>query len=175
MNTLTRISIVGLIALGCGQANAQEIAVKALQEQVDALRASILPAGTIIFVQTKECPKPFVEFIAARGRAIVGAPSSGTVGAQVGPEMSDREPRNKVAYHQHLITVPPHTHGIQGKNTFGYNEQPPSQFAGGHGYYLTIGTATTDPSSSQQIQSDFTGVQGEPALPYVQLRACMKT
>jgi hypothetical protein len=175
MNTLTRISIVGLFALGCGQANAQEITVKALQEQVDALRASILPAGTIIFVQTKECPKPFVEFVAARGRAIVGAPSPGTVGAQVGPEMSDKESRNKVAYHQHPITIPPHTHGIQDKNTFGLLEKPPSQFAGGHGFIHSAGTATTDPSPSQQIQSDFTGVQGEPALPYVQLKACMKT
>lgn len=89
--------------------------------------------------------------------------------------MIDKEPRNKVAYHQHSITIPPHIHTIPGLVTFDYNEHPPSQIAGGHGFLLTTNVnGTTLQNTAQQLLTDFNGIQNEPALPYIQLKACIK-
>ena len=128
------------LGLCLGPAFGQEFAVdKRIQElvrSVEELKAFALPAGSVFFVQTKECPKPFIEFVASRGRAIVGAPEPGVVGAPVGPSMTDQEPRNRVPYHQHSFVVPGHEHTVPVQGLASYDPAP-SQIAGGHGLLLS--------------------------------------
>ncbi|MEE4271728.1 MAG: hypothetical protein V2I67_08640 [Thermoanaerobaculales bacterium] len=62
--------------------------------------AESMPPGAITFFALPQCPPGWTEYIGARGRAVVGVPSGGTVEGTLGVPLSNLEERQ----HQHVYS-----------------------------------------------------------------------
>ncbi len=113
-----------------------------------------IPVGLIGFFKT-ECPNGWTEYTAARGRGIVGLPTSGTTELTVGTVLSDVEDRG------HTHTGPSHTHTVTHTTDT-----------------KSGGDADIDRGTSDTSDADGTGVTGSAAFSdwgsYVQLTVCEK-
>jgi len=63
--------------------------------------AEAMPPGAITFFALAQCPPGWTEYIGARGRAVVGVPSGGTVEGTLGVPLSNLEQRQ----HQHAFSI----------------------------------------------------------------------
>ena len=132
----------------------------------------LIPSGAVMFFDMATCPAGWTSMAPAAGRYVVGLPSGGTLGAQVGTALSNAENRPTGA-HGHAVSDPGHTHtyplSIPGKTspvalhfgTWAANDQNwwPQR---------DISRETTGVT----VQ-DYPGVPGTNA-PYIQLLVCKK-
>ncbi|MSQ85119.1 MAG: hypothetical protein EXR77_19970 [Myxococcales bacterium] len=71
----------------------------------------LVPSGAVMAFNLPLCPQGWSEFTLAQGRAVVGLPSGGKLGAQVGAALTDQENR-ATGKHTHTVTDPGHTHTV---------------------------------------------------------------
>lgn len=71
----------------------------------------VIPSGGVMFFNLDTCPGGWTELTDAQGRYLVGLPSGGVLGGQVGTPLSDQENR-PVGGHDHDVISFGHTHGI---------------------------------------------------------------
>lgn len=119
-----------------------------------------LPKGVVLSFNRSTCPSGWQEFVAARGRYIVGLNDSGSLLATVGSPLADQENRatglHTHSYKDHYTAHNPteRYEGLRGAEWYG---------SGNPGFGKT--TMTTAPSG---------GLNGTNA-PYIQLLNCIKT
>ncbi|MBR9690389.1 hypothetical protein GOV08_01765, partial [Candidatus Woesearchaeota archaeon] len=132
-----------------------------------------LPAGTIIFFNGTSCPTGFNELTTARGRAIVGLPSSGTLGGTVDTAYSNLEDRTHNHTTQgHTLTIaemPSHTHTT--------DLMLNTSKSGGVGWPVgTEGSSTiTYPTGGSGSHDHGNTTSNSANIPYIQFLVCIKT
>jgi hypothetical protein len=186
MKTQLASLIIVTSLLPCFSANAQsgpspiaEDRVSGIESRIRSLEAKLkelesapspIPSGVIVLFQERNCPKGFIEWVPMRGRYIVGVHPSGDLGGTIGTQLSDREIRMVIPYHQHSLQTNQlgHTHSITANRLVtGAQAAEGGRLAFPDG---SVGAATFD---RPQVLTDFTGVQGETNAPYVQVLACI--
>ena len=119
-----------------------------------------------MFFNLNLCPTGWTEFIAGRGRYLVGLNSGGTLGGNVGVSLSDQENR-ATGKHNHGISDPGHIHSIN------------RQWGSSSAYNFAIKQAgSTADKSTQSATTGITINDAGPELgtnaPYTQLLICQK-
>ncbi len=80
-----------------------------LVDNLTYLKGQEVPTNLIAYISNATAPTGWSEYTAARGRAIVGLPASGTNAGTVGTALTDQQDKT----HTHTYnTVIAHTHGI---------------------------------------------------------------
>ncbi len=90
-----------------------------------------VPSGSVMFFDLPACPTGWTELTAARGRALVGLPQSGTLGHTVGSPLTDGEDR------QHTHDVNPASVDTSSTGSHTHAVDPASRNTssnGGHGH-----------------------------------------
>jgi hypothetical protein len=123
-----------------------------------------------MFFDLASCPAGWSQYDQALGRYIVGAPTGGTVGAQVGTALSDQENR-ATGQHTHGVNDPGHVHDVA------YDTEQLANIGNTIGGTRLFGTNNNVESTS----TAFTGITIQNAgsvpgtnAPYVQLTPCRK-
>jgi len=132
---------------------------------------SLIPAGAVMYFNLAACPAGWTELTAARGRYVVGLPSSGTLAGTVGTALTNTENR-PAGGHTHTINDPGHSHPIRGSanpagNTTQVHIYPYYDWANEISVY-------SPQVSTTGISINSTGVTGTNA-PYIQLLVCQKS
>jgi len=160
--------------------------LSAIEARLAVLEAALggqqggVPTGTVAFFALDACPAGWSDFLAAHGRYLVGMPLDGTLGAEVGTALMDREDR-PVGAHTHGVNDPGHHHGY-------WDTAPKFAPVFGYGYPFALqapgGSTLVDLDSRGNnwvTQSAFTGITISPAgaiegtnAPYLQLLSCHK-
>ncbi len=127
-----------------------------------------LPKGAVIFLEkSAQCPTGWTALEAGRGRIIVGLNEGGTLGAQIGQTLTDKENR-PVGKHTHAVVDPGHSHFMPGVNLEGGKRE----FGGAPAAVSTSGTTSASAVTGIQVaQSE--GPEGTNA-PYIQMLMCEK-
>lgn len=144
----------------------------ALTTRVATLETTNVPAGTIAFFELTICPNGWTPYDPARGRTIVGLPSTfaadgGLGGTQGGTPLSDRE--NRSHGHQWSRFDGPnldwYSYNSLGVEEVVINWTDGMDSAGSGDYPLELGAAT-----SRGLYTD----RQSSLMPYLQLLACKK-
>ena len=126
-----------------------------------------IPTGFVGFFNMIVCPSGWSELTSARGRYLVGMPSAGTLGTQVGTALSNVESRS-TGLHTHSVSDPGHRH-----YSGSYTDCNPN---GGLWTMYTNTGCTAFPTSFATTGISIAsagGVAGTNA-PYLQLLVCQK-
>ncbi|MBI5610420.1 MAG: proprotein convertase P-domain-containing protein [Deltaproteobacteria bacterium] len=128
----------------------------------------LVPAGAVMAFNLKACPAGWTELVAARGRTIVGLPSGGVLGAQVGTALADQENR-ATGKHGHAIADPGHSHPFKIDSDTGYDGGSGAPAGEDSGVY-TVSTSAATTGISVQDSGSVAGTNA----PYLQLLMCQK-
>jgi hypothetical protein len=128
-----------------------------------------VPAGAVMFFNLPSCPQGWSELTTARGRYVVGLPSGGTLGAQLGTPLTNLENR-PVGQHTHTISDPGHTHSINTGNDNTVNNNCVQTGANS----CNQGPRNTN-SAGTGISIQNTGTTAGTNAPYIQLLVCQKS
>ncbi len=153
-----------------------------------ALRASyaetgsaMVPAGAVMFFDDTSCPMGWTELTAARGRAVVGLPSGGTLNGILGTALANLENRSHShsvdpatfntgngGSHNHTTGEPTHKGGV-GLTTgsflifYGEDDHLHNISTGGsHNHSVNVPNTTSSNASTDDV------------IPYIQLLTCKK-
>ncbi len=128
----------------------------AIRADIAAIRGSggLAPRGTVAYFELPSCPPGWRLFERGRGRYLVGLQQGGSLGAEVGTALNDKENR---ATGKHL-----HTYLLRG---WGWGGGPPGATTQGGGP-----GETTTPNAQTQTTGEVDGTNA----PYVQLCVCQK-
>jgi len=127
-----------------------------------------VPSGAVMYFNLSTCPTGWTELTSARGRYLVGLPTSGTLAGTQGTQLSNLENR-AVGQHTHSISDPGHSHGYPP-----YKGNPCGGYAGWYngGCQLppesSVGLAVTGITLQQA------GSVANTNAPYLQLLVCQK-
>ncbi|WP_157739014.1 hypothetical protein [Labrenzia sp. VG12] len=165
-----------------------------LELEIESVRKSAIPRGSIVFFRDTECPNDaWRPYDNARGRYVVALNQGGVLGATVGNPLEDKEQR-AVGQHSHVASgVSEHTHvaAVAGNHTHTYRSTDNgtlndnrSNFAGGAMRFGRVDTKTSGGGGNHTHQLDAAGAHnhnisnaGEKEgtnAPYIQLLACEK-
>jgi hypothetical protein len=129
------------------------ISASEMNENFDYLRNAItdveggVPSGAVMFFDLPSCPLGWSELVEARGRAVVGLDSGGTLRGTVGEGLMDLEDRA----HGHVVDVPSfdsasrevdHTHTVLATTTLGGGEHNHQWLNSGYETWRSNGTTT---------------------------------
>lgn len=90
-----------------------------LSVQGEITGVGAVPAGAVMFFDLAECPAGWSPMNSAHGRVLVGVPSVGTVGTQVGTPLTDGGARviTEVPKHAHTVDPPAATTSTDGAHS----------------------------------------------------------
>jgi len=155
---------------------------------------AIVPSGAILFFNGA-CPAGWSEVTAARGRAIVGTPASGTNGGTLGTALTNLGTRTITSVPAHAHTVDPpaagssvaggHNHGILSRqDDWNVSGGTGPSFGADNGAYTVHSGFGTSPQTTVNgdhthsfdigaFSTDTVGVSSvDVSMPYLQLTAC---
>jgi hypothetical protein len=131
---------------------------------------AVAPAGAVMYFDLASCPAGWSEYVAGRGRYLVGVPAGGTGGASVGTALSDQENR-PTGQHTHAVNDPGHYHTVD------YDTERLANMGNTIGGTSMFGTNSggenTHPALTGITIANAGSVPGTNA-PYLQLLACRK-
>jgi hypothetical protein len=160
-----------------------------------------VPSGAVMFFDRSQCPDGWTEYVAARGRAIVGLVYGGTVGGTVGAPLSDLEQRSHGhqvnqfyvdtdpgGRHNHIWSTIQSAGGDIQWSSYDASGNPVLAFSWGNGignegsgiYPMAAQPNATfytiqDGTHSHEVFVPTFATSSEPSLvPYVQLLVCQK-
>lgn len=135
-----------------------------------AASAASVPSGGVVFFGGASCPAGWSEYTKGRGRYLVGLPSGGDPGAEVGTALDNQENR-ATGKHSHVVDDPGHQHAV------GYDTDRLENLGNIIGGTRQFGTV----NGTEMSELAFTGITIEPSgtvagtnAPYVQMLACIK-
>jgi len=128
----------------------------------------------VSFFNLATCPAGWSELTAARGRYIVGLPTSGTLAAAVGTALANSESR-AVGLHSHGVFSPSHSHAYNLPNAIviqnGTGANGSSAVSGPtFGILSSNNTTSASPGITVQNAGEVAGTNA----PYIQLLTCQK-
>jgi len=153
-----------------------------------ALRASyaetgsaMVPAGAVMFFDDTSCPTGWSELTAARGRAVVGLPSGGTLAGTIGTALTNVENR------AHSHSVNPSAVNTSSDGSHSHTTGEPTQKGavaltagsifidyGEANHLHSVSTASNHNHSVNIPLTNSTNAQTGDVIPYIQLLTCKK-